>query len=258
MVLRKVFLRMMPVKAASALAIAACCVSTGAWGAMTLPQMKSLMGAAQLDLTLDKLFLNCGLPAAIADNAPPNVAKQPVRWNRTTMHLSAMDWDVSYGMPRRDLEKSAGWRHPGKSTSQCTQGLSQLQLHAKGHVGVLTVTKKPQGFGYTTTYREPKSLLKAHKVVIAAASLAKRLPVAEIIGRYGQADEILRQAGTRDRLRYWVLTRRDDRPELLYAVDFEIDGGGSGSYTLSTSAVDFVQQRLEALLKQWERDYVLD
>lgn len=258
MFLGKAIFKIASASAIAVLALTACCLPAGAWATMTLTQMKALKGAAQMEMTLDRLLRICGLPAAIVDNAAANRGKPPIHWNRVAMHLSAMDWEVSYGMRQRNLEKSAGWVNPGAPAGRCTEGLSRLQLHAMGNTGVLTVTKKPQGIGYVTTYREPKSLFKAHKVVMAQAILARSLPIEDILGRYGEADEVVRQPGKRDRLRYWVLTRRDHRPEFLYAVDFEIDGRGTGTYTLSSSAVDFVQQRLDFLLRQWERDYVLD
>ncbi|MFA6310503.1 MAG: hypothetical protein WCV99_17535 [Sterolibacterium sp.] len=258
MFLGKAIFKIASASAISVLALTACCVPAGAWATMTLPQMKALKGAAQMEMTLDSLFRICGLPAAIVDNAAANRAKLPIHWNRVAMHLTSMDWDVSYGMRERDLETSAGWLNPGEPAGRCTDGLSRLQLHAMGNAGVLTVTKKAQGIGYVTVYREPNNLFKAHKVVMATATLARSLPIEDILGRYGDADEVVRQPGKCDRLRYWVLTRRDHRPELLYAVDFEIDGRGTGTYTLTSSAVDFVRQRLDFLLQQWERDYVLD
>lgn len=245
--------------------LAACAMATlvgvcpgGTFAAMTLEQMKSLKGAAQLDMSVDKLFHSCGLPAAIVDHGPTGGEKQAIRWNGTAMRLSAMNWDALYGMEQAKPGRPAGWSNDGKRDNRCTGDLSQLLLNAKGHVGVLTVTKKAQGFGYITTYREPKSLYKAHKIVGVTATLAHSLAVPTLVGRYGQPDEVLKQPPAKNKMRYWVLTRRDHRPELLYAVDFEIEGGSAGNYAISSNGVAFVQQRLEVLLRQWERDYVLD
>lgn len=225
---------------------------------MTLDQMKSLKGSARLEVTADRLFRGCGLPAAIVDHGQVDGDRQSIRWNDAAMRLSAMDWDVVYGVPQPKPGKSAGWVNDRILDARCLNDLSQLVLHAKGHVGVVTVTKKAQGFGYNTSYREPKSLYKAHKVIGVTATLTQSLAVQTLVDRYGRPDEVLKQPGTRDRFRYWVVTRRDHRPELLFAVDFEIDGGGSRTYAISSSEVNFVQQRLGSLLQQWEREYVLD
>ena len=225
---------------------------------MTLDQMKLLEGAAQLEFTVDKLFRNCGLPAAISDHGPAGGEKQDVHWGGVAMRLSPLDWDVAYGMKQPELGRPADWTNRRKPDVRCIKELSRLSFNARGHVGVLTVTKKTHGFGYVTSYREPKSLLKAHKVVGVTVTLARSASVPALVGRYGQPDEVVKQPGVRDKFRYWVLTRRDHRPELLYAVDFEIDSASCNTYTISSSSVAFVAQRLDILLKQWERDYVLD
>jgi len=220
--------------------------------------MKSLKGATQLGITVDQLFRSCGLPAAIVDRGPADAAKQHINWHGLGMRLSAMDWDAVYGIPQRKLENAGGWVNGRKSDNRCTSGLSQLVFYAKGHAGVVTVTKKTQGFGYVTSYRVPPNLYKAHKVIGVKATLTSSLPVATLVGRYGQPDEVSKQPGTKERFRYWILTLRDHRPELLYAVDFEIDDGTCKSFAISTTGSDFVQQRLDSLLMKWERDYVLD
>jgi len=223
---------------------------------MTLEQMKSLNGAAQLEITVDNLLHRCGLPAAIVDHGPADGAKQRLNWRGADMSLSALDWDIAYGTRQRQPGK--GWVNGGQLDHRCTSGLAQLLLHAKGHVGVLSVAKKAQGFGYATTYKEPKNLYQAHKVIGVTAKLTSSLSVSALVGRYGQPDEVVKQPGNRDKFRYWVLTLRDRRPESLHAVDFEIDNATTASYAISTSGMDFIQQRLDTLLRQWERDYVLD
>ena len=243
---------------ARAPALLACLVPFGASAAMTLDQMKSLKGTAQLEMPVDKLFRRCGLPAAISDHGSAAAAKQSLGWDGTVMRLSAMDWSVAYRTPQAPKAKAEDWINTGELNTRCLDGLAQWVLHAKGNVGTLTVTRKAQGYGYATSYRVPRNLYKAHKVVGIRATLGKGHPVATLVARYGQPDEVVKQAGAKERFRYWVLTRRNHRPELLYAVDFEIDAGESASYSVSSSDVEFVQQRLEMLLRQWERDYVLD
>lgn len=244
--------------AASICAIAAACFPGGAGAAMKLEQMKLLKGAAQLEMTVDALFAKCGLPAAIVDRGATEGAKQSLHWQGVGMRLSAQDWEVIYGAAPSRPGQSWGWVNRGKPDHRCASGLSQLLLTAKGHVGVLTVKKKPNDIGYITTYVEPKNLYRSHKVIGAQASLSTGLPVSTLTRRYGQPDKVIKRPGSWESYRYWVLTLRENRPETLHAVDFEIDKGVSKSYAISTTGVDFVQQRLEELLKTWERDYVLD
>lgn len=244
--------------AVCALAFASCCFSGGAIAAMTLDQMKSLKGASRLEITVDRLFQDCGLASAIVDHGPADNAKQGINWRGVAMRLSATDWDVVYVTGQRKPGTAEGWFNRGKADTRCTSGLTQLLIHTKGQVGVLTVTKKTQGLGYITTYDIPKDLYKAHKVVGVEATLTRSLPVSTLAGRYGQPDEVIKQPGIRGRFRYWVVTLHGHRPETLYAVDFEIDDNTCKTYSISTSDADFVQQRFESLLRQWERDYVLD
>ena len=221
---------------------------------MTLAQMNSLGGAAQLETTVDQLFRNCGLPAAMIDHGPADGAKQRIQWRGATMSLSAMDWSAVYGMPQR----GAGWVNEAKPEKRCTSGLSRMLFHTKGNVGVLSMKKKPQGIGYVTDYVVPKDQFKAHKVVALNATMASSLPVSTLVERYGKPDEVLKQPGNKDRFRYWVLVLRGQRPETLHAVDFTVENGMSKDFMISTSGTDFVQQRLEVMLREWERDYVLD
>jgi hypothetical protein len=258
MVAKDIMRRIRVCMAACSLAFVNCCFSGGAIAAMTLDQMKSLKGASRLEITVDQLFQDCGLATAIMDHGPADGAKLPINWRGATMRLSGMDWDVLYGKRQPQPGTDGGWVNRGKTDTRCTSGLSRLLIHTKGQVGVLTVTKKTQGLGYITAYDIPKDLYKAHKVVGVEATLTRNLPVSTLVGRYGQPDEVLKQPGVRGRFRYWVVTLHGHRPESLYAVDFEIDDNTCKTYSISTSDADFVQQRLESLLRQWERDYVLD
>lgn len=225
---------------------------------MTLKQMQLLKGASYLDMMVDQLFLKCGLPSTIMDTEPVISGRQSLGWLGVTMQLSAMDWEIVYGLEQPKQTGAAGWHNGGKSGSGCMWELSELLLHAKGHVGFVTVTKKTQGFGYITTYREPTSLFKAHKVIAVKARLGGGFPASELVRRYGQVDDVVKQSGNKVDFRYWVVSLSNNRPESLYAVDFEVKDGTCDGYIISTRAVDFVQQRFELLLRNWERDYVQD
>lgn len=235
------------------------CSSDGAFAAITLDQMNSLKGAAQLEITVDQLFQSCGLPAAIVDHGSADNARQHINWRRTPMRLSAMDWNILYGIgQRKQQEMHGGWVNRRQSDAHCNFGLPQLLFHAKGNVGVLTVTKKAKGLGYITAYNVPKDPYKAHKVVSVETTLATSLPVSELVGLYGHPDEVLKQAGDIEDFRYWVVTHHGNMPDSLYAVDFEINNGICKTYAISTSDVDFVQRQLELLVRQWEKEYILD
>lgn len=226
--------------------------------AMSLEQMKSLKGAAQLEITLEKLFQRCGLPARIFDHGPADGTKNLLKWRNETMRLSATDWDVIYGTQQPKLKNINGWVNGEKLDNRCMSELSQLQLNAKGHVGVLNTVKKNQGFGYITTYKEPKDLFKAHKVISIMATLSRNFAVSTLTGRFGWPDEVINVDAARSDYRYWVVGMREQRPESLYAVDFHINSGICISYVISTRGFAFVQQRLDLLVRQWEKNYIMD
>ena len=228
---------------------------------MTPAQLNALRGAAQLELAVDELLRTCGLPTAISDRGPDGRVprtRHRIAWGDTAMRLAATDWRVTYGLRGPGLTSADGWVNPAGAGSGCLADLSQVHFDAKGHVGVLTVTKKPDGIGYVTTYRVPDDLFKSHKVVAVTSLLGAGLAQAALLTRYGAPDEVLPLPGGRRALRYWVATVRDRRPERLYAVDFEVDKGVAASYQIRTSGVEIVQQRLDGLLRKWEREHVLD
>ena len=177
-----------------------------------------------------------------------------------TMRLSDMDWEIVYGAAPRNTGGSAGWSNPHPPGANCLSDVAWLVFRAKGGVGVLTARKNPEGFGYVTTYRVPDNLFEAHRVVGVRVGVSKRIPIAILVSRYGPADEVLGMPGGKERHRYWVLTRNEHRPESLHAVDFEIDNGdrSCGAYDISTAGTDFVAERLETLLREWEKDSLLD
>lgn len=228
--------------------------------AMTISQMSSLGGAAQLDVTADRLFDRCGLPAAIVDQAGSGDVRRNVSWRGTTMRLSETDWEIAYGSLARDTSKNVAWANPATARKSCLFGVAWLVFQAKGRVGVLSVMKKSDGSGYATTYHVPDNLLQAHKVVGVKAALSRRIPVAALVDRYGRPDEVLRTAGGRERHRYWVLTHNDRRPESLHAVDFYVDttDRSSREYEITTTGADFVSEKMGSFLREWESDYVRD
>lgn len=227
--------------------------------AVTLAQMQSLGGAAHLHSTAARLFDRCGLPAAIVDDAREG-ERRKASWGGISMRLSALDWQIAYGIAARGAGGQRGWKNPKPRREACLSGLAWLALKARGNVGVVTTVRRPDGFGYVTTYRVSSDLFEAHKVVGLAAGLSRRIAVSALIRRYGPPDERLSMPRGQERHRYWVLTRNDDRPESLHAVDFEIDHAdqSAGSYAISAMGTDFVDEKLASLLREWEKAYVLD
>lgn len=228
---------------------------------MTPAQMQSLGGAALLHVTAKELLEKCGLPATIADKAEAGEAGRRVSWRGVAMRLSAADWLLSYGTVARALENPAkGWRNPEPSRQSCTPGTAWMVFHAKGRSGLVTLSKRPDGSGYDTTYRVPDNLFEAHKVIGFRSGLAARVPVASLVGQYGAPDEILESPSGGKRYRFWVLTRNGQRPDTLHAVDFESGAGddSAASYEISASGTDFVDERMAVLLREWERNHVLD
>lgn len=228
--------------------------------AMTIGQMNALGGSSQLLSTVDRLFHVCGLPAFISDEAGVREAKRDASWRGVAMRLSARDWRIGYGSPPLDTRKDGAWRNPAPSHGRCLAGMAWLVFSAKGQVGDVSVARKPDGTGYVTTYRVPDNLLQAHKVMGVRVGVAKRIPLATLVGRYGPPDEVQGMPGGKERHRHWVLVRIDQRPETLHAVDFEVDTDerSCGVYEISAAGTDFVNQRLELLMREWERSFVLD
>lgn len=230
--------------------------------AMSPDQMKKLAGTGLLGLPVDAVFRHCRLPAAIVDTTDPSHKRRTVRWAGATMRLSSMDWDLLYEGRQHHASHKAAWINSGPGGNACLSAdLSELVLRAKGGSGVLSVKKRADNQGYITSYRVPDDLYAAHRVTEVTGRWKAGLPVAGLRQRYGDPDEVQRD-GDRVRFhRYWVIERNDKQmPISLHAVDFEIDPGGKTAteYILRNSDVEFVQQKLDALLRQWEKDYVLD
>jgi len=229
--------------------------------AMGLEQMKKLAGAGLLGVPVDAVLRHCRLPAAIVDAADAAHKKGTVRWEKTTMQLSASDWDLLYGRRQHPASRTAAWINSGPGGNAClSTDLSELMLHAKGNVGVLSVKPRADKQGYVTTYRVPDDLYTAHRVTEVTGRWKTGLPVTGLRQRYGRPDEVLKDNGVQIQ-RYWVVEKNNQQmPTSLHAVDFEIDRGGKTAtgYVLRSSEVEFVQQKLDMLLRQWEKDYVLD
>lgn len=226
--------------------------------AMGPEQVATLPGATLLEMRVDAVFKKCGLPATINDHADPGTKRQALRWGVTPMQLSAQAWTLRYS--RALVTRAAeAWRHPQSGSVDCLAGLSELIVRTKGEAGFLTVKKRPDNNGYITTYSVPDDLFIAHQVVGIAGHWQQARTAADIQASYGKPHEILDTAEGR-RHRYWVVKREGKMPLSAMAIDFDISGSipACRTFAVHTTGVDFVQAKLDALIDQWQRVYVLD
>jgi len=235
-------------------------LNAGEAQAMSLSQMKTLAGIPLLDLRIDAVLNRCGLPSAIVDTAEVSQPRQAIRWKQVPMKLSSMQWEIIYSRRREAGNHENGWINPHPPSRACLAGLSGLVLHAKGNVGFLSVTKRPDNQGYRTSYDIPKDIYVAHQVIKLTGRWKQGVSIASLQERYGKPDEVLDSEGGTKHYRYWVVAKQNQMPVSLHAVDFEVQDAEKvcTQYTVQTSGVEFVQEKLDALLRQWERDYVLD
>lgn len=228
--------------------------------AMSLEQMKMLAGTSLLDVRVDALFRRCGLPAAIVDSATDPRHRQILRWKHAQMKLSPLKWDVIYSRQREVATRDNAWINPAAGGVACLAGLSGLVLQARGAAGILSVTKRADNQGYLTSYQVPKDPYAAHQVIGITGSWKQGMSISRIHELYGKPDEILeRQAGIKH-YRYWVVAKQNEMPKSVHAVEFEVLGAEKvcTQYTVQTSGFEFVQEQFDALLRQWEKDYVFD
>jgi hypothetical protein len=176
------------------------------------------------------------------------------------MKLSSMRWDLRYSRRRATADPAGGWVNPGSANVACLSGLTELVLQAKGDVGILSVAKRPDNKGYRTSYLVPDDVYAAHQVIGLSANLQQTIPVSSLSERYGKPDSVQGgEGGTRHHL-YWVVVRQKQMPISVYEVDLEVKGGDTTvtRYGVRTTGFDYVQERLDALQREWERNYVLD
>jgi len=226
--------------------------------AMGPEQVATLPNSSLLDMRVDAVFRKCGLPAAIDDSADSMTKRQALRWGATPMYLSPQAWTLRYS--RKPVTKaSEAWRHPQAGSLDCLTGLSELVIRTKGEAGFLVVKKRPDHNGYTTTYTVPDNLFSAHQVVAITGSWQEERTAATILKTFGKPDEIL-EASNGVRYRYWIVKRENKMPLSAQAVDFEVTHPENScrTFTVQNNGVEFVQEKLDTLIRQWERVYVLD
>ena len=228
--------------------------------AMRPDQMNMLAGTALLDLRVDAALKICGLPSVIRDAADTPPLRNTIQWGDVGMKLSSMKWELVYSRQQDTVDHENGWINPDSGSVTCLPDLSGLVLYAKGNAGFLSVKKKHDSMGYVTTYRVPDNLYLAHQVTGLSGNLKQAMPVSTILQQYGNPDEILDAAKGIKHYRYWVVVKQKAMPVSLHAVDFEVKETSNTSiqYSVYTDGTEFVQDKLDALMREWERDYVLD
>jgi len=228
--------------------------------AMDLARMRSLAGASLLDLRVDALFKQCGLPSVIVDTADDPKERKTLHWNRVDMTLSSKNWEIHYSRKEPAAGSAIGWRNPTTPEATCLANLAILVLDTKGESGILSVKKRDDDQGYITTYKVPDNLYAAHQVVGITATLERSMPSSELAKAYGPPTEIIKREGGISIHRYWVVHRDGKMPLSAYAVDFEVNNMSKtcDRYAAYASGVKFVQDKLDALIHQWEKVYVID
>ena len=227
---------------------------------MDFEQMKSLAGASLLDLRVDALFEQCGLPAAIMDTKAAAHERQALHWDQARMELSPKNWEIHYSRTAPAADSRETWRNPAPPNAACLAELASLVLDAKGEAGILSMTKRDDNQGYITTYAIPDNLYRAHQIVGIAATWARSRPVSELAEAFGAPSEIVERDGDASIYRYWIVIKDGQMPLGLYAVDFEVSNAKKtcSRYAAYSSGVEFVQEKLDTLVREWEKVYVLD
>ena len=171
-----------------------------------------------------------------------------------------MRWEMVYSIQHHATYRGSAWINAGFVSATCLSGLSGLVIHAKGDVGILSVSKRADNKGYNTSYLVPDDLYSAHQVIGLTGSWKQGMPVSRIRERYGKPDEILDGESGIKHFRYWIVVKQKQMPTAAYSVDFEVKSTEKlcTEYTVYTNGSEFVQEKLDALQRQWERDYVLD
>lgn len=220
---------------------------------MTIDQMTQLPGANMLERRVAEVFTECGLPHIVIDHSEAFSDNSGARWNDINMKLSEGNWDLVYrNNPEVETEKPArGWINPGPVRSRCFPDFSRMTLFTQGRVGILKIDKNR----HKTTYKIPKDLYMAHKVIGYKVSLITPLSLEKITRTYGKNHEITDPEKNTGILRYWILIESGQLPETLYAVDFEINNIDNTciAYRVATIEYDFVRRKFETLTKAWEK-----
>ncbi len=229
--------------------------------AMTVKQMQALAGTRLLGLRVSTVFRDCGLPADILDSKAVPQNRRKIRWQDVEMSLSPKQWEMIYTRRQDAAAHGSGWINPHSGSVTCLADLPALIVQAKGSVGFLSVKKRADNQGYRTTYRVPRNLYLAHQIIGVTGRWKQGMPVSRILQRYGKPDEILDRAGGIKLYRYWIVVKqKDEMPISVHAVDFEVKNAARmcTQYTVQTSGAQFVQEKHDALMDEWERLYVLD
>ncbi|MHB8623982.1 MAG: hypothetical protein ACYDBA_11570 [Sulfuricaulis sp.] len=229
--------------------------------ALTVKQLQALTGTSLLGLRVDSLLRDCGLPSTILDSTAVSQGSHKIRWQHVDMQLSPKDWELVY-RPHQELTvRTSGWINPHPGGHACRADLSELIVHAKGNVGILSVKKRTDNLGYRTTYRVPHNLYVAHQVIGITGHWKQGVPVSRIRKTYGNPDEVIDKGGGVKRYRYWVVVKNNkEMPISVQAVDFVVTETDKmcAKFSVQTDGFDFVQEKYDALRREWERDYVLD
>lgn len=229
--------------------------------ALTIKQMQALTGTKLLGLRVNTLFRDCGLPSAILDPTAASQNSHKIRWEDVKMTLSPMEWDLAYTRKQDIAVHESGWVNPHPEGIACLADLSDLTVYAKGDVGFLSVKKRTDNQGYRTSYRVPHNLYTAHQVIGISGRWKLGMPISILRKIFGNPDEVLDKGGGIKHYRYWVVVKNNkEMPVSVHAVDFEVTDTGKvcTRYSVKTDGFEFVLEKHDALMREWEKYYVLD
>ena len=228
--------------------------------AMEVEQMKSLAGASLLDLRVDALFEQCGLPSTIVDALDAPKERNLLHWKQQEMKLSPRMWTIHYSHEGLTASANAAWRNSQRPDATCLAGIASLVLDAKGESGILSVRKRVDDEGYITSYTVPDNLYTAHQIVSVTTKLKRGIPTTNIAKLYGAPSQIFKLDADVSTYRYWVVKRDGKMPLSAYAVDFEVRNSTRQCtrYVAYSSGVEFVQEKLDAMVREWQKVYVID
>jgi len=183
----------------------------------------------------------------------------PRAW-RVRRFRQAGKWEIACSPRREAAGRGNGWINPGNGSLACLPELSGFILQARGDAGILSVRKRAYNKGYLTSCLVPGDLFVAHQVMGLSGIRKQGIPLSGLQDRYGKPDGIPEGEGGVRHYRYRVVAKQNAIPVSAHAVGFEVKGAKrfAAKYTVHTNGFESVQEKLDALQRQRERDYVAD
>ena len=220
--------------------------------AMTPDQMRGLPGGGLISSNPETVFSQYGLPAVIIDFGGVN--RRPaktLRWGNRTMRLTDDDWTLIYSRGIQRKKDPTYWINPRPAMPEKLADLKSLVVFTYGRESM--VIERSRRTNRLVT-KAPANVFQAHIVYQVAAVPLKPGSPAEIVEKYGAAQEEVRDKKGRQVLRYWVADYLENFPSNVYAVEFTFDEGGLlVDYAISGIRVDHVMEEYRKLIEEFNR-----